>query len=206
MRADLRLPAVLRFARGFGAVPVLHSDGNRGMLRVAASTDNIPSVTFEVGSPAVLEPVEIRAGERAMQALLHYLGMIAATPGEQEPQAIFYDSVWVRANAGGMLIGAVELGQRVVPGQVLGTVVDPINDIEREILSPLYGRVIGMARNQVVLPGFAAFHLGEETSEERAVREAAAGAVEDPVGEDPVGEDREPTEIDDADAMEPVED
>jgi uncharacterized protein len=185
VRADLRLPDVLRFARGFGAVPVLHSDGNRGMLRVAASQAGIPAVTFEVGAPAILQPAEINAGVRAVGALLHYLGMTPIAPGEQEPQAIFYDSVWVRANGGGLLISEVELGQRVVPGQRLGVVIDPIQDIEREIVAPLYGRLIGMARNQVVLPGFAAYHVGEETSEARAVREAASGTVDDPVEEDP---------------------
>jgi uncharacterized protein len=185
VRADLRLPEVLRFARGFGAVPVLHSNGNRGMLRVAATQAGIPAVTFEVGAPAILQPAEINAGVRAIEALMHHLGLIPIAPGEQEPQAIFYDSMWVRANAGGMLITEVELGQRVVPGQRLGWVVDPVNDIEREIAAPLYGRVIGMARNQVVLPGFAAFHLGEETSEARAVHEAASGRREDPVEEDP---------------------
>jgi uncharacterized protein len=200
VRADLRLPEVLRFARGFGAVPVLHSNGNRGMLRVAATQANIPSVTFEVGAPAILQPVEIEAGVRAIDSLMHYLGMTPVAIDDQEPQAIFYDSVWVRANAGGLLLSSVELGQRVIPGQRLGIVVDPINDIEREILAPLYGRVIGMARNQVVLPGFAAFHVGEETSEERAVREAAAGivpAVEedpDPAPSENGGRDGDPIE------------
>jgi uncharacterized protein len=186
VRADLRLPEVLRFARGFGAVPVLHSAGSRGMLRVAASQARIPAVTFEVGAPAILQPEEISAGVRGIESLMHYLAMMADAPGEQEPQAIFYDSVWVRANAGGMLISSVALGQRVVPNQRLGVVIDPINDIEREIVSPLYGRVIGMARNQVVLPGFAAYHVGEETSEDRAVSEAAAGRVE------PIEEEHEP--------------
>jgi uncharacterized protein len=200
VRADLRLPEVLRFARGFGAVPVLHSNGNRGMLRVAATQANIPSVTFEVGAPAILQPVEIEAGVRAIDSLMHYLGMTPVAIDDQEPQAIFYDSVWVRANAGGLLLSAVELGQRVIPGQRLGIVVDPINDVEREILAPLYGRVIGMARNQVVLPGFAAFHVGEETSEERAVREAASGilpAVEedpDPAPSENGGRDGDPIE------------
>jgi uncharacterized protein len=184
VRADLRLPQVLRFARGFGAVPVLHSSGSRGMLRVAAIQANIPAVTFEVGAPAILQPEEINAGVRALEVLMHYLGMHADGPAEQEPQAIFYDSVWVRANAGGLLISSVALGERVVPNQRLGIVVDPIHDIEREVVSPLYGRVIGMARNQVVLPGFAAFHVGEETSEDRAVRDAAAGRVDEAVEED----------------------
>jgi len=103
-----------------------------------------------------------------------------ATPGSSsmawdEPQPIFYESIWVRADAGGLLLSRVELGQSVEPGQVLGVVIDPINNIERELVSPVLGRIIGMARNQVVLPGFAVFHVGEETSEQAVVRQAEDG-------------------------------
>lgn len=185
VRADLRLPEVLRFARGFGALPVLHSSGSRGMLRVAATQSGIPAVTFEVGAPGTLEKREIELSVDALEALLHYMGLIPDGPAEQEPQAVFYESRWVRANAGGMLIADVELGQRVVKGQRLGLVVDPIKNVEHDILSPLYGRVIGKAKNQVVLPGYAAFHIGEETSAEQVSDAAAAGLLEE-VGEEDV--------------------
>jgi hypothetical protein len=39
-------------------------------------------------------------------------------------------------------------------------VTDPITNIKDGVISPNDGRVIGMALNQVVLPGFAAFHIG----------------------------------------------
>ena len=46
------------------------------------------------------------------------------------------------------------------------------------------GRVIGMSQNQAVLPGYAAFHLGTETSEQQAVQEAAMPHAPEPVDED----------------------
>jgi predicted deacylase len=203
VRADLTMPEVLEFTRGFGATTVLHSDGSKGMLRVAAIQSGIPAVTFEVGGPGALQPEEIAHGVQAIQTLLHKLGMTRDRPTWVEPQPFFYDSIWVRSNAGGLLLSDVELGQRVQKGQKLGSVIDPINNIEREITSPVFGRVIGMALNQVVLPGFAAYHLGEETSEQQAVREAAAGGEASPVEEDPdVDRDREI----DSDAMPPEDD
>lgn len=193
VRANLTLPEVLEFTRGFGATTVLHSDGSKGMLRVAAIQAGIPSVTFEVGGPGQLQPAEIAHGVQAIQTLLHKLGMTRDRPMWEEPQPFFYDSVWVRSNAGGLLLSEVQLGQRVQKGQKLGTVIDPINNIEREIVAPVFGRVIGMALNQVVLPGFAAYHLGEETSEQQAVREAAQGGDASPVEEDPdMTHEREP--------------
>lgn len=172
VRADLRLPQVLALTRGLGATVVLHSPGSKGMLRLAATAAGIPAFTFEVGAPARLQPVEIATAVAAIERLLHSMGITEGDPAQDEPQPIFYESQWVRANGGGLLISEVELGQRVQKGQRLGRVVDPIHNTERAVLSPLFGRVIGMAQNQQVLPGFAAFHLGEETSEQRAVQEA----------------------------------
>lgn len=200
VRADLSNPDVLEFTRGFGATTVLHSVGSKGMLRVAATQAKIPAVAFEIGGPGQLQPEEIAHGVQAMQTLLHKLGMTRTRPEWDEPQPFFYDSVWVRSNAGGLLLSEVELGQRVQRGQKLGSVIDPINNIEREILAPVHGRVIGMALNQVVLPGFAAYHLGEETSEQQAVREAASGSAASPVEEDP---DRGPARETDPEAMPP---
>ena len=47
----------------------------------------------------------------------------------------------------------------VVEGQVLGTISDPLSDQVMTIKTPLRGRIIGMALDQVVMPGFAAFHI-----------------------------------------------
>lgn len=184
VRADLRIPHVLEFTRGFGATPVLHSGGSRGMLRVAATQAGIPAVTFEVGGPGELEPREIDAGVQALLTLLHKLGMVRDSPEWLEPQAIFYESRWVRANRGGMLISDVALGDRVQRGQRIGVIVDPLENAETDIVASVSGRVIGMALNQVVLPGYAIFHLGEETSETGAVNQAATGQAVLPYEED----------------------
>lgn len=186
-RADLRIPEVLEFTRGFGATVVLHSKGSSGMLRVAATAAGIPAVTFEVGAPARLQPMEIDTAVAAIERLLHKMGMVEATAVDEEPQPIFYESRWIRADSGGLLISEVQLGQRVRRGQRLGRVIDPLGNIERDVRSPVFGRVLGMAQNQQVLPGFAAYHIGEETSEEKAVEEAATGIAETPVEEDGEG-------------------
>jgi len=199
VRADLTNPEVLAFSRHFGDTVVLHSPGNRGMLRVAATAVGIPAVTFEVGSPMRLEPAEIAQAVAAVERLMTQVGMREdPQAGEApmppldpsvlverpEPAPIFLDSRWVRANSGGLLIADVTLGQRVLAGQRLGRVIDPVANTERYILAPVAGRVIGMSQNQAVLPGYAAFHLGTETSEQQAVQEAATPEAE-PVAEDP---------------------
>lgn len=182
IRADLTIPEVREFSRGFGATTVLQSRGSEGMLRVAATEVGIPAVTFEVGGPLRLQPEEIAFGVQAIETLMHKLGMRVDSPDWDEPQPIYYASRWVRAAGGGMLISDVEMGQRVSRGQRLGVVIDPLANTERAIYAPFDGRVLGMALNQVVLPGFAAYHLGEETSEQAAA-EGALETDEDPADE-----------------------
>jgi hypothetical protein len=66
----------------------------------------------------------------------------------------------VRCNDGGVLITHVKLGDRVTTGQLLGTVTDPLSNEVAKVKAPHPGVVIGQAMNQVVMPGFAVFHLG----------------------------------------------
>lgn len=179
VRGDLTLPAVVEFTRGFGATAVLHSPGSIGMLRRAATTQGIPAVTFEIGGPMRLQPEDIEHGVQAIETLMHKMGMSEQRRRWAEPQAVFYESRWVRVNHGGMLFSEVDLGERVAAGQRLGLVIDPVSNRPAEVHSPDAGRVIGMALNQLVLPGFAAYHIGVAASEEQVVTEAEQVAEPD---------------------------
>ena len=81
-----------------------------------------------------------------------------------EPRPVYYRSTWIRSDHGGILFSLVRLGQVVSAGDILGTVTDPVTNNQNLIYSPVRGRVVGMALNQVVMPGFATFNLGIEDS------------------------------------------
>lgn len=177
VRGDLTIPAVVEFTRGFGATAVLHSPGALGMLRYAASGQGVPAVTFEIGGPLRLQPDEIEHGEQAIETLMHTMGMSESQRRWGEPQAVFYESRWVRVDQGGMLFSEVALGDRVRGGETLGRVIDPVSNRAADVRAPEDGRIIGMALNQLVLPGFAAYHIGVAASEERVVNEAEQGTA-----------------------------
>ena len=165
LRADLRNPDVVTMTQGFGATVILHSEPVEGTLRYAATAADIPAVTLEAGGPAELELTEVKHGVKGIETLLNTLGMLKRIRlwGESEP--VYYRSTWVRANRGGILLADVTLGSSVRRGDLLGTITDPMNNESTKLYSPHSGRIIGMARNQVVMPGFAAFHIGIQTSE-----------------------------------------
>lgn len=160
LRADLRDRDVVTLTQGFGAMVVLHSDPSPGTLRHAATAAGIPTVTIEAGGPSVLELTEVKHGVKGIETLLNSLGMIKKVRLWGDPEPIYYRSTWVRANRGGILLADVSLGSTVRKGDLLGTITDPMNNESTPIYSSTSGRIIGMARNQVVMPGFAAFHIG----------------------------------------------
>ena len=163
LRADVSKPSVVSLTQGFGSTVVLQSTGGIGTLRRAAVDAGIPAVTLEAGESMRLQEDAVDHGVRGIRTLMHKLGMMEKFSLWGDPEPVYYNSVWVRADRGGILFRNVELGDRVVTGDVLGVVTDPITNIRNEILAANDGRVIGMALNQVVLPGFAAFHIGIKT-------------------------------------------
>jgi len=165
LRADLRNPDVVTLTQGFGATVILHSEPAEGTLRFAATAAGIPAVTLEAGGPSELELAEVKHGVKGIETLLNTLGMVKRIRlwGEAEP--VYYRSTWVRANRGGILLSDVILGSTVRRGDLLGTITDPMNNASTKLYSPYSGRIIGMAKNQVVMPGFAVFHVGIQTDE-----------------------------------------
>ncbi len=160
IRADLRKPDVVTLTLGFGSMVVLHSEPTVGTLRHAATQAGIPAVTVEAGGPSQLELTEVKHGVKGIETLLSTLGMVKKRRFWGDPEPVYYRSTWVRADNGGILLADVSLGSTVRKGDLLGTITDPMSNARSELRSPHSGRIIGMARNQVVMPGFAAFHVG----------------------------------------------
>jgi uncharacterized protein len=178
LRADMKVPAVASLTSGFTATAVLHNPGEPGSLRRAAVEAGIPAVTLETGEPGRLQEKKIGHGTQGIAGLLDHLGMVVRASARPAPEPVYYESTWVRADRGGLLFGAVSLGQRVRTGELLGTVTDPITNVRSELRAPQNGRVLGMALNQVVMPGFAAYRIGIPTTESDLANPAAAAPAE----------------------------
>jgi len=163
LRADLRYSKIKKLTHGFGSIAVLHSIAAPGTLRRAATDAGIPSVTLEAGEPMRLQSAKVNQGVNGVFNLLDTLDMVRRLQLLGQPEPVFYESTWVRADHGGILFTVVRLGQEVAAGDVLGTITDPITNEQNLVYSPEDGRILGMALNQVVMPGFAAFRIGIET-------------------------------------------
>jgi uncharacterized protein len=177
LRADLNDERVVELTQGFGSTVILHSPGAEGTLRGAATAAGIPAVTLEAGMPLQVQEDAVNHSVKGIFTLLDTMKMYGRRSLWGNPEPIYYQSRWVRADHGGILAGNVKLGRRVKPGDVLGTVIDPISNEQNDIVSPFQGRVIGMALDQFVMPGYATFHIGIEAE----VAQAAETPIEDDI-------------------------
>lgn len=173
LRADLADEKVAALAQNFGSIAVLNSQGNLNSLRAAAVRVGIPAVTLEAGEPMAMQSKVVTEGTDAIMTLMSKLGMYGKKARWKQSSPVYYKSSWVRANQSGILFSRVELGNKVKKGDLLGSVTDPITNVKADIKSPYDGRVIGMALDQVVMPGFATHHIGIQTPEAMLLEETA---------------------------------
>lgn len=160
LRADLSNQQVADFVELFGDIPVLHSRGNKRSLRAAAVRAGIPTVTLEAGEPMRMQRDMVDVGVKLINTLLAKSGMYSKLGLWVKPEPAFYDTAWVRTNASGILFSRMALGDEVKEGDVLGAVNNPISNEQVDIISPYKGRILGMALDQFVMPGFAVYHIG----------------------------------------------
>ncbi len=184
LRGDLTDPKVVKMTESFGSTVVLHSDGAEGTLRRSAVEIGIPAVTLEAGAPMVLNEEDVSHSVKGIHTLLNHLDMVSKFSLWGDPEPVYYNSTWQRAPEGGIIFSNVELGAQVQEGDLLGTVTNPITNVRTEIRSAYNGRILGMAFNQVVQPGFAAYHIGVQAPEEQI--SAPEEVTTAPVNNEPV--------------------
>jgi predicted deacylase len=161
IRTDLANPRALDLAKSFGVGVVLDGKGPLGNLRRAALDAGIPAVLFEAGEPLRFDEADIRVGVQGVRNVMAHLGILPETAVNPPAARVIRRTSWVRVrNEGGIFLSERKPGDSVRAGEKLGTVTDPITETVEIIRAPRDGLLIGMALPQVVLTGFALFHLG----------------------------------------------
>ena len=161
IRTDLSNPRALDLARAFGVGVVLDGKGPVGNLRRAALDVGIPAVLFEAGEPLRFDETDIRMGVTGVRNVMAHLGMSPPSTTPVPSSRVVRRTTWTRARgAGGIFLSDRKPGDNVRSGETLGTVTDPITETTEVIRAPQDGLLIGMAVPQVVLTGYALFHIG----------------------------------------------
>ena len=181
LRADMRHEDVAKLTEGFGKIAVIHSTGSPGMLRFAAVASGIPAATLEVGESLRIQEDQIEKGVSSVNRLLEREGMYSRLFAWGDPEPVYYKSSWIRAEHGGILFSKREVGDMIEVDDVLGAITDPITNETSNILATISGRIIGMAVDQFVMPGYGCYHIGIEASEEVLAEEESSASIESDV-------------------------
>lgn len=163
IRADLDDPQTRTMTEAFGVPLAIDAKIRDGSLRACAGDAGIPVLLYEAGEALRFEEVYIRAGVKGIINVMRSIGMLPKTRSKRTPPppVISDQTSWVRAPESGILRTFVPLGGKVVTGQTIAMVADPLGTMETAILAPNDGMVIGRTNLPLVYEGDATFHIAQ---------------------------------------------
>ena len=160
VRADLTDTRNLELAKVFGAPVIVSSKILDGSLRQCASERGFPMLVYEAGEALRFDELSIRAGLRGVLKVMRHLGMLPQNSAAKPTAPVIADATsWVRAPASGIVSSKVDLGTRVVEGQALAVIGDPLGEAETRVIAPFDGIVIGRNNLPLAHEGDALFHV-----------------------------------------------
>lgn len=148
-------------AKSFGAPFILNSSYRDKSLRQEAARKGKAILVYEAGESNRFNTIGINEGINGCLRLLKNLKMLdVSTP---RPQSITLNgSKWIRARISGMFRTTKKFGTYVEKDQVIGTVSSPYADLEKQLIAPTDGFLIGINNKPVVNEGDALIHIGTE--------------------------------------------
>ncbi len=169
IRANLDDAVTSELAHSFGAPVLLNASIRDGSLRSCAAENDFPLLVYEAGEALRFDEVSIRAGLRGVLRVMRYLEMLPPVKaGKQVVPVVAASTSWVRAPASGIISRDVGLGTRVIEGQSLAIVGDPLGEAQEKVIAPFDGIVIGRNNLPLAHEGDALFNVAAFKSVSRA--------------------------------------
>ena len=152
-----------RLARAFGLRYVVcdTTDTLGGTTSAAAAAAGIPGFIAEAGGRGLLEAPEVERHIRGLHSALRAAGVLDGEPDPPpEGQRLVERFLWLRAAGGGWWQPAVGVGEKVVAGDRLGTLLDGFGDVVDTITAPETGVPLFLTSSPAVQPGGLLLGLG----------------------------------------------
>jgi uncharacterized protein len=153
-------PELMRMAEAFAPPVILVSRLREKSLRLCAGEAGVKVLLYEGGEALRFEEPAIDMGVKGALRVMAALGMIEPPSRSVAPQPVLSDSSgWVRAPEGGILHTIRRSGDRVVKGEVIGVVADPLGSNSVPVVSDEDGIIVGRTNLPIVNRGDALFHI-----------------------------------------------
>ncbi len=132
-----------------------------GTLRGWANTQNIPSITVEIGNPNTFQHDLIDDTLDGIKNTMRHLKMIEGPVRDFTGDATICDhSYWINSYSGGIIDVLPKLTQKIKKGELIAKVYDVFGDLKDEIFSDQDGVVIGKNTSPSCEAGMRIVHLG----------------------------------------------
>ncbi|HUX78616.1 MAG TPA: succinylglutamate desuccinylase/aspartoacylase family protein [Alphaproteobacteria bacterium] len=191
IRCDFESVETLQMALAFGAPVILKSKLRDGSLREASEKLGIPTILFEGGEALRFNEFAIRSAAQGIMRVMANLGMISQIKcvSAKESPVVSPASRWLRAPSTGIFRTTCNLGKKVLKGDILGKISDPLGVKNIDVTASFDGIVIGRSQLPIVYQGDALFNIAwvpdpakaEATIEEFAEEDAFDVALGDPI-------------------------
>lgn len=140
---------------------MLKSQLLEGSLREASEKLGIPTLTFEGGEALRFNEFAIRAAVQGIFRVMGTLGMIPlekCMPIKSSP-VVSPSSHWVRAPSTGFFRSSCFLGKKILKGDIIGKITDPLGAASVDVVAHLKGIVVGRTQFPMVYKGDALFNI-----------------------------------------------
>lgn len=169
IRANISDPDTLKLAKAFGTPVILNSNIRDGSLRACAAERGFPMLIYEAGEALRFDDLCIRGGLRGVIQVMRSMGMLPKSKTTSPITPVIAEGTrWVRAPASGIVSREAELGARIVEGQRIAVVGDPLGHAEEPVVAPFDGIVIGRSNLPLAHEGDALFNVAAFKSISRA--------------------------------------
>lgn len=161
IRTNIDMPENEKMALAFNSPLILHSVYRDGSLREYANEQGIPFLLYEAGEAYRFDELSIRTGVNGILSVMSALEMIAG--GRYRVKAfkptISRESHWIRAHESGIIRSLKKVGQKIIKGQTIAIIANPITQQEFKLTTPISGIIIGDNKLPLIHEGEALFHV-----------------------------------------------
>ena len=154
-------PKSVELAKAFGSPFILNSAYRDKTLRKEAAELGKSILVYEAGESNRFNTIGITEGLNGCLRLMKSLKMLDV-PTAKSQSITLNNSKWIRAKISGLFRTTKKFGTFVEKDQVIGTVSSPYADIEKQLIAPTDGFLIGINNKPVVNEGDALIHIGTE--------------------------------------------
>ena len=161
VRCVFNEPKSVELAKAFGSPFILNAAYREKSLRKEAANKGKSILVYEAGESNRFSSVGITEGINGCLRMMKNLKML----DESAPKAqsiTLNGSKWMRARISGLFRTTKKFGTFVEKDQVIGTVSSPYADLEKQLIAPTDGFLIGINNKPVVNEGDALMHIGTE--------------------------------------------